>query len=163
MLFRSKFRPLLPVMVAWGGVLLATCSASTWFGLLPSLAGRGGEGRRCDQGVQVAATPACCGCSRCRAGWKKGGCGEEVPWPCAFSVLQFRRLRRTALAVFYMSGVLPFPGLAAAWCLLLRRCSAVEFFRRCGGSAASFGAAVALGSDGAFFCVFLFVLCCFLC
>ena len=146
-------------MVAWGGGLLTSCSDSTCFGLLPSLAGRGGEGRRCDQDVQVAATPASCGRAQSRVGWKNGGYGEEAPWPCAFSVLQFRRLRRTGLAVFYMSGVLPFPGLAAAWCLLLRRCSAVEFFRRRGGSAASFGAAVALGFDGLYYCVFLFFLC----
>lgn len=134
------------------------CFDEAW--VVPSSAGRGGEGRRFDQGVLLAVAPAIRVRAQRRACWKRGGCGEEAPWPCAFSVLQLRRVRRTAHAAFYMRGVFPFPGLAVACSLLLRRCSAMKFFsRRCGGSAASSGAAVVLGFDGLLCCVFLSFLC----
>ena len=109
--------------VGWRGSVFVLCFNIALILLSP--AGRGGEGRRCGQGVLSAAAPASRVRAQCRDGWKRGGCGMEAPWLCAFSDLRFRRLRRTAPAVFYMSGVLPLPGLAAAWCLLLRRCSAM--------------------------------------
>ena len=125
--------------------------------LLPSLAGRGGEERRWFQDLLAAGSPASWGGAQCRDRWKSGGCGKMAPWPCALSVLQLRCLRRTAYAVVYMCGVVPFPGFAAAWRLLLRRRSATkDLLRRCGGSAATPFAAVVLGVLCLYCCVFRF-------
>lgn len=88
---------------------------------LLSPAGRGGEGRRFGQGVLSASVSASRVRAQCRSVWKRGGCGEEAPWPCVFSdfgsVACGGRLLRSSTRV----GVLPFPGVAAAWCLPLRR------------------------------------------
>ena len=59
-------------------------------------AGRGGEGSdRAEVGAGVG------GPGRCGGGWKKGGGGKTMLWPCSFSEARFRCLRRMASAVFY--------------------------------------------------------------
>ena len=58
--------------------------------------GRGGEGSdRAEVGAGGGGT------WRCGGGWKFGGSGKTALWPCPFSEVRFRCLRRMASAVFY--------------------------------------------------------------
>ena len=133
--------------------------------LSPSLAGRGGEGRRADQGGLPVVSPASRARDLRRVWWLDGGCGEEASWPCSFRVLRSRRWRRAADAVFFsMNEVRLSPWVVVVWVLPLRRWLALKFFsRRCGGPVlASLGDAVVQSSStcsAAISCSFTCMLC----
>ena len=135
--------------------------------LLPSPAGRGGEGCWCGQGGSSAVAPAGHVRAQCRESWMKGGSRVEASWPYSFSVLRSRCLRRAAPAAFFMSVVSSSRGWWRPGTFFFGVSSATRFCsRRSGGSAFSFcgssGFAVVLGFLALFVCVFLsfFSLCC---
>ena len=118
-----------PAMVAWVGVPLSSCSASTSpcsFFLRPAVVARG-------EGVVKA-----CSRRRLRQAMFVLSAGLDGRGVAAGGAMAVRVQRSSvpSLAADGFCGLLhewgvSFPGCAAAWCILLQRCSAMEFiFRR---------------------------------
>ena len=108
-----------------GGVGRSASGFAFCFNLLrssPTPAGRGGEGSWGGQGMLLAMTPAsrfvlCAGMLVWQVVLGRRRHGRVLS-----TRFRSRRMRRVASAASTMSGVLPVPVMAAAWCPSLRRC-----------------------------------------
>lgn len=120
--------------LGWSGFVCVLCFLSILLRL--ALAGRGGEGTRCDKGGAATAAPAGQARVQHREWWRSGGCGKKKPWPCSLIVLRFRCLHRAAPAAFFMSGLSSFREWWCSGFFVSGGSAAVKIFPRLSGGSA---------------------------